>query len=158
MISTEKERLSKQDMICRAKEMLELQRYSLNFIARKTGLSWKLIKKISKRIYTNGYKRQNTVENGVRDFLLWDTSIPQRCPKCGAMVKMPCIACGLSKKKKLLGLFKYNPSVKMVLGLELIGEDYTRYLQVRESKIAHLIAGTSEVQLPLGQAQRIVSG
>lgn len=65
-----------------------------------------------------------------------DSVAPVRCPSCGALAAMPCIACrdrnGLKKAKKTT---HFNPSPEnLQIGLELRPEHQARLEQVRAAR------------------------
>ena len=56
------------------------------------------------------------------------------CPNCGHRVPLPCVVCAAEKDP--LARSDHRQDSKIILGVDLLPEDYARYLEIRQNKIA----------------------
>ncbi len=71
-----------------------------------------------------------------RDAHYADTRIRGVCPTCGMRVPLPCVACAASDANVVNALFTTErPFPNVVLGVDLLPDDYARYLEIRHKKI-----------------------
>ena len=76
------------------RRLLRGKQYSQRTIALRLGVSRGTVNSIATGRRPDYAKGQKTGENDVDecDFIL-PTGLPRRCPRCGARVMMPCLAC-----------------------------------------------------------------
>ena len=58
------------------------------------------------------------------------------CPVCGHRVPLPCVACAAAAEKDPPARSDHRQDSKIFLGVDLLPEDYARYLEIRQNKIA----------------------
>ena len=115
----------KEKQVCEVKELLAEGKLSQRAISRITGVSRVVIHRIA------AGKRKDRIER-VKE--AWEedwTGRPyERCPICGAKVRLPCLACiirTLSEKQNVA----YRNMPGLVFGLDLEERHRLRYEQVR---------------------------
>lgn len=113
-------------------------------IARRVGLSRGTIHAMGSGQRPLDYSRQLADERARRRPPVLTRGAAVRCPGCGAMVEMPCLACWL---RSLLASGRRLPRIvgredpEEPLTIALKDEDFDRYLAVRRQKEDEILAG-----------------
>ena len=76
------------------RRLLKKKQYSQKMIALKMGVSCGTVNSIATGRRHDCSRRKNEGKNSEsEDGFMPPTGLPQRCPRCGARVLMPCLAC-----------------------------------------------------------------
>lgn len=86
------------------KRMLAEGKYSQRTIAKKIGVSRTAVKSVLLKILVEtGHERRKerkTTSQGQGREIVFPVGKPKRCPRCGRLVQMPCLACQLHEIKR----------------------------------------------------------